>query len=566
MSHLLFWQRGKRNAVASIIATIVALHGALIAAVPLIFISVSARAIHFYPDRFLFDAQQLFALTLLYLSTLLWRRKQRAWLVTLIVYGLIIVLALVRGSLHRHVPLPEVLFNLGHSMVIPLGIITGLIMTRNQFTVKSDTRSFLISLQVATLVLGVTFVYGVTGFVLLGKNMDEFYQHISVVEAAHRTIDQFNLTTSNKLESRSHKADLFIDSLSFLSITAVGYCFISLFQPVRSRLVHHKPNYRLAKALIADFPADSESFFKLWPRDKQYFFTDAQTAGVAYGVRRGVAVVVGDPFGDPAYFPALLDQFELFCRGNDWSVAFVHVTSHNLQLFRARGYGTQKLGEEAVIDVDLFYEQVRDTKYFRQLRNKLEKRGYSAQLVYPPHSKATLHRLATISHEWTARPGRSERGFMMSAHSAAYMQQCPILLLRDANGVTQGFLNQLPMIDPNEANFDLLRDSKDAPSNSNDYLLLAFIDLLHQQGVKYLNLGLCPLAGLDEKDHSKQSTIITSALKFVFANGDRFYSFQGLYRFKAKYQPAWRPRYVVYKGGVTGFTRTMTALNKLMSL
>jgi phosphatidylglycerol lysyltransferase len=146
------------------------------------------------------------------------------------------------------------------------------------------------------------------------------------------------------------------------------------------------------------------------------------------------------------------------------------------------------------------------------------------------------------------------------------MQQCPLLVLRDANDTIQAFLNQLPSFDAQEANFDLLRGSQEAPSNSNDYVLLAFIDLLRAQSVQKLNLGLCPLAGLDQKTDDQQRSLITSALKFVFANGDRFYSFRGLYKFKAKYEPTWRPRYVAYKGGVSGFTKAMTALNKLMSL
>lgn len=567
MISLLLTRFGKRNAIASLIATIVAVHGVLIVAAPLVYISVSSHDVHFHAGRLIFDVQLLFAVTLLYLSTLLRRRKQMAWAVTMIVYGLLIIAAVVRAIIVHHQPWGHALEVLARSDIfLPVLVLCGLWLSRNQFTVKSDTRSFMVSLQVAALVLGITFLYGVTGFMVLGQHSHEFRRHISFAEAAHSTVDQLNLTTSTTLEPRSRRADVFVDSLSFLSVTAMAYCFVSLFQPVRSRLTHRKSDRTLARTLIDAFPTDSENYFKLWPRDKQYFFDTTQMAGVAYGVRRSIAVVVGDPLGDPAAFPVLLDQFETFCRDNDWTPAFVHTTDTNATLFRDHEYALQKLGEEAVVDVSVFCEHLRDAKYFRQIKNRFEKRGYTTEILQPPHSKETLQRLATISEQWLRRPGREERRFMLGYFSAVYMQQCPVLVLRDAGGTIQAFLNQLPFIDSQEANFDLLRGSDQAPSNSNDFLLLAFIDMLHQQGVRKLNVGLCPLAGLDHQVQSKQGALITSALKFVFANGDRFYSFRGLYKFKAKYEPEWRPRYVAYKGGVAGFTKAMTSLNKLMNL
>lgn len=125
----------------------------------------------------------------------------------------------------------------------------------------------------------------------------------------------------------------------------------------------------------------------------------------------------------------------------------------------------------------------------------------------------------------------------------------------------QAFLNQIPSFDPAEANFDLLRSSDQAPGNCNDFLLLAFIAHLEQNGIARLNLGLCPLAGIDTAD---KKSAISRTLAFVYSNGDRFYSFSGLKRFKSKYQPQWRSRYVVYRGGIPQFTRVMTVLTRTM--
>jgi lysylphosphatidylglycerol synthetase-like protein (DUF2156 family) len=54
-------------------------------------------------------------------------------------------------------------------------------------------------------------------------------------------------------------------------------------------------------------------------------------------------------------------------------------------------------------------------------------------------------------------------------------------------------------------------------------------------------------------------------MQFAYANGDAFFSFSGLHRFKAKYEPKWQDKYVGYKGGVAGFGRTVTMLTRCMT-
>jgi phosphatidylglycerol lysyltransferase len=157
-----------------------------------------------------------------------------------------------------------------------------------------------------------------------------------------------------------------------------------------------------------------------------------------------------------------------------------------------------------------------------------------------------------------------ERGFAMGYFSEEYLQQCNIMVVRDAAGTIQAFLNQVPAdFDSQEATYDLLRHVNTSVSNINDYLLMQFIGYLEKEHYSKLNLGLCPLAGLDEADETQKS-FLDNVLRFAYANGDRIYSFSGLYRFKSKYEPEWSDRYIAYQGGVRNFSRTMTALTRAM--
>jgi phosphatidylglycerol lysyltransferase len=110
----------------------------------------------------------------------------------------------------------------------------------------------------------------------------------------------------------------------------------------------------------------------------------------------------------------------------------------------------------------------------------------------------------------------------------------------------------------------MLRATKDAPPNINDFMLYELILSLKQIGLKHLNLGLSPLVGLDEQ--TEQNSLISSVLGFAYVNGDRFYSFSGLHRFKDKYEPVWSDRYIAYKNGIRGFTKTLNGLLAAMKI
>lgn len=551
----------RRPLATELISYGVALHGLIIIASTLDD-QLVFRGLRVHVSSVVFGVPLLAGLTLLYLGIYLRRCKQTAWFVGVALYILLIIFntgqVLLVAELHH-----TWIILWARNVLLPVLMLGALAWYRDEYTVKSDVRSFASALRFILLVLTVTFVYGVGGFLLLDRR--DFHQSFSVVEAAHRTIDQFGLTTNDQLVPHTRRAKLFQDSLSVISVGAVAYAFISLFQPIRMRLSDQSPGRETARQLLEQWHGSSEDIFKLWPHDKSYFFAPDQSAGLAYGVHRGVALVVGDPFGNPRQFDELLRSFDELCRTNDWQPAFIHTEPPRTALYKRHKFSQQKIGQEAVLHLASFQEQTRRNKYFRHIHNKFTKQHFTTELLQPPHSPALVARLRMVSDDWLAQPGRAERRFMMGYFSEAYMQQGPVMVLRDEAGTIQAFINQVTSFDPAEANFDLLRHTHDAPGNSNDFLLLAFIDCVQQQGFERLNLGLCPLAGLTDAPDEGRG-VLDNALRFLYANGDRFYSFSGLYRFKAKYEPDWQDRYIVYRGGIRTFTRVLNAINQAMKL
>ena len=66
-------------------------------------------------------------------------------------------------------------------------------------------------------------------------------------------------------------------------------------------------------------------------------------------------------------------------------------------------------------------------------------------------------------------------------------------------------------------------------------------------GFARFSLGMVPLSGLQPR----RGAPLTQRLgALVFKRGEAFYNFQGLRRFKDKFQPDWEPRYMAVPAGL----------------
>jgi phosphatidylglycerol lysyltransferase len=170
--------------------------------------------------------------------------------------------------------------------------------------------------------------------------------------------------------------------------------------------------------------------------------------------------------------------------------------------------------------------------------------------------------LKKVSDSWLTLPGKTERRFMLGYFDKDYLNSCPVLVVRDDAQQVVGFLNQVPTKTA-EVNVDLMRHSANAVPNVNDFMFVNFLLAMKEHGFKTANLGLCPLAGLSKDENTN---VTKNILMFVYQNGNRFFGFNGLERFKNKFEPEWRSRYTAYQDGIVGFSRAMSALNKALRL
>ncbi|HBG50777.1 MAG TPA: hypothetical protein DDW89_03055, partial [Gammaproteobacteria bacterium] len=60
-------------------------------------------------------------------------------------------------------------------------------------------------------------------------------------------------------------------------------------------------------------------------------------------------------------------------------------------------------------------------------------------------------------------------------------------------------------------------------------------------------LGMAPLAGMAQHE---RAPAWQQAGRLVYEHGERYYNFQGVRRFKEKFNPVWEPRYLAAPGGM----------------
>jgi phosphatidylglycerol lysyltransferase len=116
-----------------------------------------------------------------------------------------------------------------------------------------------------------------------------------------------------------------------------------------------------------------------------------------------------------------------------------------------------------------------------------------------------------------------------------------------AYGALAGFANLWTTGTRAELSVDLMRFGPDAPRGTMDYLFIELMLWGRRTGYRNFNLGMAPLSGLEAHPLAPAWHRVGN---FIFRHGEHFYNFEGLRRYKAKFDPTWEPRYLVARGGI----------------
>lgn len=288
-----------------------------------------------------------------------------------------------------------------------------------------------------------------------------------------------------------------------------------------------------------------------WPNvallgDKAILFNPARTAFLMYGIRDRTWVVMGDPVGPREEWPELVWQFRTLCDGYGGRPIFYLVHPDNLAIYQNQGLTLLKLGEEARVAPEQFTLPSEELQKWQAVRQRWIDDGYQFE-VYPAERVAELMpELQDISQQWLAARQTRENGFSLGAFRDDYMSRFSLAILRH-RGQLVAFTNLWQGGDREEYAPDLIRYRPEVPADILDYLFLELILWGHQQGIRWFNLGMAPLAGVPSRP---LAPLWNHTVGIVYRHGQHFENPEELRRFKERFRPHWTPRYLASPGGL----------------
>lgn len=280
--------------------------------------------------------------------------------------------------------------------------------------------------------------------------------------------------------------------------------------------------------------------------DKALLFHPNDDAFLMYARRGRSLVALYDPIGPTQQRAEMIWQFRDLCDVHHARPVFYQVRAENLPYYMDIGLTAIKLGEEARVDLKRFDLEAKgkEMKDLRYTWNRGTRDGLSLEIHEP--GQAPMDELKVISDAWLTGKNVREKGFSLGRFSDDYLKHFRIAIIR-FEGRPVAFANLLETYSHDLASLDLMRAHPDAPKLTMEFMMVGLIQHYKNHGYARFSLGMVPLSGLQPRRGAPLTQRLGS---MVFRRGEQLYNFQGLRRFKDKFQPDWEPRYMAVPAGL----------------
>ncbi|HEX7078087.1 MAG TPA: phosphatidylglycerol lysyltransferase domain-containing protein [Candidatus Eisenbacteria bacterium] len=374
----------------------------------------------------------------------------------------------------------------------------------------------------------------------------------AVAEAAYRLfgIGSPALHLPALLTMHAHRiVTWFFRSLGLIGFSLLVGVALAALRPVAHRGRHRAERARVA-TLLREHGDSSIGAFALDP-DCDYFFSATGRAVVAYRFESNVLLVLGDPIGPEEEQASLLAAFEAFCRDHDWSFAFFQARTERLGLYRARGWRAIHIGEDPILPLEQFSLEGSAMGDVRRSLNRLREAGYQVRSYFPDvnpfdgsHEVGGLRdQIGAISAEWLRSQHGGEKGFAMGRFDTQRLRESWLAVAWDPSRLrADAFVTWVPVWGRRGWALDLMRRRANAPPGCMEFLVASCAEAARARGDALLSLSLSALV----KAEGDGAEPADRARSFLMEHLARFYDFQGLFRWKSKFQPEFEPRYLVY--------------------
>jgi lysylphosphatidylglycerol synthetase-like protein (DUF2156 family) len=358
----------------------------------------------------------------------------------------------------------------------------------------------------------------------------------ALTAAAERLVGLHSVRLPDRLD------DFFAPAMMAVSLALVLAAAYLFFRPVVARR-GGADSLAKARDIVRRHGAGTLDYFAL-RGDKQFFFWGASL--VAYGVYGGVCLVSPDPIGPVAEREEVWKAFRRFADDKGWTLAVLGAGEEWLPTYRTSGMHDLYVGDEAVVDVTRFTLEGGRYKGLRQAVNRIAKYGYTISF-HDPASLSLELRTALEAVMTKSRRGDVERGFSMTLGRAFDPSDEGLLLavVHNPAGDPVAFIQYVPAAGIDGYSLDLMRrDDGEHPNGLMDFAIVETIKYLALHSRHGLGLNFAAMRAVLAGEAGEGLTQRIQA--WMLRRMSDSMQIESLWKFNAKYDPRWQPRYALY--------------------
>ncbi|MFH8634678.1 phosphatidylglycerol lysyltransferase domain-containing protein [Streptomyces lydicus] len=478
----------------------------------------------------------------LFLSVTLRRRKRAAWILNLVLSGLLALL--FAFSL---VAAPEFRAHVQNWVSLALTVVfaAALVVGRREFYAKGDRSNPKLAAAVAAGGLLVTSLLAALLVTVTNTAQDASstfvqrwrYGLMRLVSLAADDQRFPGIDTPNWV-------NVTINVLSALLLVAVLW---AAFRSVRSTEAITEGDEERLRALLARHgDRDSLGYFAL-RRDKSVLFSPSGKAAVTYRVVGGVSLASGDPLGDPEAWPGAIEVWLAEAREHGWAPAVMGASEEGGTIYARHGLDALELGDEAIVETEEFTLAGRAMRTVRQAYNRIERAGYTVRIRRHEDIPAEeMDRLLRLADDW--RDGETERGFSMALGRLGDPGdgRCVMLECSDGNGELRAVLSFVPW-GAKGLSLDLMRRDRNSENGLMEFMVLELIQRAKEVEVTQLSLNFAMFRSVFERGSRLGAGPVLRLWRSLLSFFSRWWQIESLYRANAKYRPIWEPRYLLFE-------------------
>jgi phosphatidylglycerol lysyltransferase len=300
------------------------------------------------------------------------------------------------------------------------------------------------------------------------------------------------------------------------------------------------PEFLRVRAILAGAEAAEPGSNLALLGDKRFLFSESGRSFLMFGVRGRSWIAMGPPVGRKDERGELFWRFRVLADAHAARPGFYALGPDDLPELVDLGFSIQKIGESAAVPLASFSLEGRRRGNLRRSWRKTGEEGASFEVIGPPEVGAAMADLKRLSDAWLAHHSGDEKTFSLGHFDPAYVAEFPVAVARVAGRIV-AFATLWTTAQRGAFSIDMMRYADDAPKDIMDFLFVELIDWGRRQGYQAFEFGMAPLAGLEDRP---LAPIMSRVGRLLFERGEDIYNFQGVRRYKDKYDPLWAPRYV----------------------